>query len=46
MDVTGGINYCKDKGFLEKDIIVDIIMCIGKNYLNIIKQNIKKLNLS
>lgn len=41
MDVTGGINYCKDKGFFEQDIIVDIIMCMGKN-MNISGSEIPK----
>ena len=36
MDVTGGINFCKEKGYFEQDIIVDIIMCFG-NFLKIIK---------
>ena len=29
IDVIGGIQNCKDKGYLEKDIIVDMIMCVG-----------------
>ncbi len=34
MDVTGGIQFCLDKGFKESDIIVDTLMCVGKYLTN------------
>lgn len=32
IDILSGINECKEKGFEEKDIVVDIIKCFNKEF--------------
>jgi len=44
IDVLAGINACKSKGYEEKDIVVDIILCFGRTFDEVDPKTLKSMS--
>ena len=45
MDIFTGVNRCKDKGFKESDIVVDVIMTSAPQLKDVDATDFKTLNM-